>query len=66
MLTHILVCRTDDLAGIDEFLQTVRTPARHTGDGKKRSEQLLRDTQHCVHKTAVKVHIGTDRLNVFR
>lgn len=61
MVADILVSRTDDLAFIGQFFNTVRTPSGDTGNGKDRCEQFHRKAKHGVDKTAVKVHIGTDR-----
>ena len=36
------------------------TPANHTGDRKDRCEELRRQIQHTVYKSAVEVHVGTD------
>ena len=46
MSADIFISRTDDLAGIDQLLQTVCTPARHTGDRKDRCKQFFRNIQH--------------------
>ena len=38
------------------------TPARHTRNGKDRSEEFFRDTKHGIYKSTVEVYICTDIL----
>lgn len=37
-------------------------PTRHTGNGKQRGVDILRDAQHVVDQAAEQVHIGAHRL----
>lgn len=55
----MLVSRTDNLTGIDEFLHAVGTPSGDTCDGEQWGIELLRQIKHTVNKSAIKVHIGT-------
>ena len=59
-LRNAFVCRTDNFSVIGKLFEAVGTPANHTGDRKDRCEELRRQIQHTVYKSAVEVHVGFD------
>ena len=61
-LRNALIGRTNNLTDIDLLLKQVCAPARDTGHGKHRSEQLCRQTQHMIHKAAVLIDVRTEAL----
>lgn len=53
---------TDDLSVVGEFLHAVSAPADDTRDREDRGEKLLRESQHVINKTGIKVYIDADAL----
>ena len=60
LLHHALVCRADDLTGVDQFLDAVCAPSDDPCDREEGSEQLWRDSQHVVDESAVEVNVSAD------
>lgn len=52
----------DDLAVGHQLLEAVCRPARDARDGENRRIQFVREVQHRIHESAVKIHVGADRL----
>src|SRR5699024_4712466 len=52
VVSHIFICRTDNLTGVHKLLKAVCAPARYSRYSKNRSEKLFRNTQHRIYKTA--------------
>ena len=61
-IADIHVGGTDDFAGVDQFFQTMGTPAGDPGDCKNRGKEFKWQSEHTVDKTAVEVDIGADAL----
>ena len=59
---HTHIRRSDYLAVSYKLLKSVRTPSCYTRHCKYRREQLSRNIQHVIYKSAVEIHIGADSL----
>ena len=62
LILYRLIGGTDDPVPVQELLDSVSAPPGNSGDCEDRREQLFRESQHLVHKTAVKVHVCADAL----
>ena len=60
MMSHIFICRTDNLARIEDFLKTMCAPSRNTCNCENWCKQLFGDSKHSIYETTVKVYVCAD------